>query len=227
MIKPDDRLAQLIEDWKSYFKRKTLKQAVRMVAKEALQLPCRHIHYLIIARSLLDPFPELTTDPHLAVRKFDPSDLAGVAEIDRPSEARMYARRLAGGQTGVAALHDRMLVGFAWASKKVDLDIERFNLKLELSDFLCTDAYTAPAHRRSGVQKLLILERLKLFRELGSKRAICYIESTNLPSLKAWKKLGGYVIGEIDYFRFGIWRWTRTSYHTPAQIEMHAVPING
>lgn len=225
MIKPYDRLAQLVEDWKYYFKRKSLKQAVRMMAKEALQLPCRHIRYLIIARSLLDPFPELS-DPDLVIRMFDPSDLTGVAEIDRPSEARMYARRLASGQIGVAALYNQKLIGFAWASKKVDLDIERFNLKLEPSDFLCTDAFTAPVHRRSGVQKLLILERLKIFHGLGSKRAVCYIETSNLPSLKAWRKLGGYVMGEIDYYRFGIWRWTHTSYHTPAPIEMRVIPIN-
>jgi ribosomal protein S18 acetylase RimI-like enzyme len=219
MIRSMDRLAQLMEDWKYYFRNRTWQQAVLTAGKELLLLPYRHIHFLIVARTLQEPLPGFTSDIPFTIRKFDPSDLAGVAEIDRPSEARAFAQRLASGHTGVAALFNQRLVGYAWAFKKVNPDIERIDLKLEPYDFICTDAFTAPAYRKSGIQTLLTLERFRIFRALGYRRALCYIESSNLPSLRAWKKVGGYVVGEIDYFRLGPWRWTHYKFSAPTQIE--------
>jgi GNAT superfamily N-acetyltransferase len=210
------RLADLAEDWKYYFKTETRGQAILNVGNELLRLPYRHFHFLIIARSLLEPFPRFTPGIPLTIRKFDPSDLARVTEIDRPSETGVFDRRLADGHIGVAAFSNQKLAGYAWGCKNVDPNIERIDLQLEPSDFLSGGAYTAPAYRRSGVQTSLTLEQFRIFRDLGYRRAICYIEASNLPSLKAWNTLGGEVVGVADYFRFGLWRWVRLDY--PGQL---------
>ena len=219
-----DRLRQLMGDWKYFFRRMPWQQAIPKVGSELLLLPFRHIHYLLVARSLLEPLPELAADIPFTIRQFDSSDLAGAAEIDRPSAARLCGQRLANGHIGVAAFDNQRLIAFAWALKKIDRDIERIDLELEPFDFLCTDAYTSPAYRKLGVQTALTLERFRIFGAQGYRRALCFIVSSNLPSLRAWKKLGGYVAGEIDYFRLGPWRWARYGLLAPAQNERNSTP---
>ena len=132
--------------------------------------------------------------------------------MDRPSEANLCARRLACGHLGLIALHQGQPVGHAWGCAEVDPDLERVQLKLEAGDMLCADVYTLPAFRGQGIQTSLALARLQLFRDLGYRRAITYIEMRNRPSVAVWqRKLGSLEIGQIDFIRLGF--WYRVRYH--------------
>jgi GNAT superfamily N-acetyltransferase len=176
---------------------------------EIAELPYRHWRFIVIARSLLDPLPDLPAKIKLDIRPMGPADLEWVRQIDRPSEARASARRLERGHIGLLALYQGQPAGYAWACAEVELSLERVQLKLEPGDMLCVDAYTAPPFRGKGIQTALSLARLQLFRDQGYHRAIAYIEQHNAPSLAVWRKLGGREISRIDFLRVGPWRRTR------------------
>ncbi len=210
-VKWNHRLAELVDDWVFYSKTYSWQSSILTISKQFLVLPCRHIHYLVFARSLLDPLPEIHLDNSLVIRRFLPQDIPEVAAIDRPSEARLCARRLANGHVGVAVVHNDRLAGCAWACTEINPNIERIDIPLKPSDFLCNDDYTSPSFRGRGIQTSLVLERFRIFREMGYRRAICYIDIRNHISQHVYKKLGSCQIGEINFIRIGARRWARIS----------------
>lgn len=203
---PTSRLAELIEDWMHMLRRDGLRSALPAVGQEIARLPYRHLRFLVIARSLSQPLPEIQPRIALEIRPFEPADFGLVREIDRPSEARQAALRLESGYKGLVALYQGQLAGYAWGCAEINPQIERVQIKLEPGDVLCNDAFTNPAFRGQGVQTALALARFRLFRDLGFCRAICYIERKNAPSLAVWqRKLGGHIVGNIQFLRFGPW----------------------
>jgi GNAT superfamily N-acetyltransferase len=206
------RLAEFIEDWNYLIRRDGWRGALPAIGQELVRLPYRHMKFFIVARSLLDPLPDLQPKTAFEIREFGSADLDLVRHMDRPSEARLCARRLAHGHKGLLALHKGQPAGYAWASDKVELTLERVHLKLKPGDMICVDAYTFPAFRRQGVQTALALARFRLFRDMGYQRAVTYIEVRNYPSLHVWqKKMGSQVIGHVEFVRIGPWRQLRYS----------------
>jgi GNAT superfamily N-acetyltransferase len=203
------RLAELTEDWIYYYKIYPWRQSIPEIAKEVLQLPFRHIHYLVFARFLTKSLPEISVDSSIEIRKFEPRDVPEVAVINRPSEAKLCTKRLARGHLGVSAIHTDKLVGYAWACTNIDPVLERVRIALKPFEFLCTDSFTSLDYRGRGVQTLLTMERFRMLHELGYERAICFIKKDNLPSIAVWKKLGGQIVGKIDFIRIGRWRYSR------------------
>jgi GNAT superfamily N-acetyltransferase len=203
------RLAELTQDWKYLAWRDGWRSAASEVTRAVVTLPYHHMKFAVLACSLLHPLPNLQPKIPLNIREFEPADVELVRDIDRPSEARSCARRLACGHMGFLALHDGEPAGYAWGC--TDTTLERVRLKLASGDVLCTDAYTAPAFRGRGVHTVLTLARFRRFSDLGYRRAISYIEIDNRPSLAVWRKFGSQIIGYIDFKRFGTWRWVRRS----------------
>lgn len=201
-----ERLAEITEDWKCMIRRDGLKIALPAVVHEIALLPYRRLRFTIFSRSLTESFPDFQPKIALEIRPFQQSDLEAVREIDRPSEARQCARRLAHSHNGLTALYHGRPVGYAWGCSEVNPELERVLIQLGSGDILCTDAFTDPSFRGWGVQTALSLARFQMFRDLGYRRAICYIENGNLPSLAVWqKKLGGHIVGTIDFMRIGPW----------------------
>ena len=209
ILQPFDRLSELIEDWSYLIRRDGARSAVPAVGLEMARLPYRHLRFLIVARLLTEALPDLQPKLPLEIRPFEQADLEFVRQIDRPSEARACARRLERGHTGLLALHQGRMIGYAWACTEVNPLLERVQLTLAAGDVLCVDAFTAPAFRGKGVQTALALARFRLFGDLGYRRAIAYIEQRNTPSLAVWRKVGGQEIGEIEFRRIGPWRHVR------------------
>ena len=203
------RLAALTRDWQYFIRRDGVKSALPAIGLEIARLPYRHLSFLIVARSLSEPLPDLCPRIPLEIRLLGCSDLKLVRQIHRPSEARACARRLERGHTGLLAFYQGQVAGYAWACTEVHPSLERVQLTLAPDDVLCVDAYTAPAFRGKGVQTALALARCRLFRDQGYQRAIAYIERRNAPSLAVWRKLGGQEIGEIEFRRIGPWRLVR------------------
>jgi GNAT superfamily N-acetyltransferase len=202
---PNNRLEELLEDWKFLIRRDGAKHAIPAVGLEIARLPFRHLRFLIIARSLIEPLPDLKPKIELEIRPFEAADVKIVKEIDRPSEATASKRRLGCQQLGLLASFSGRPAGYAWACSEIDSTLERVQFDLLPGDALCVDAYTVPAFRGKGVQTALTLARCKMLRDLGYLRAIAYIEIHNYPSLAVWRKLGGLEIGQIDFLRIGPW----------------------
>jgi len=182
------------------------KVALPKVGQEIVQLPYRRLRFYLLSRQLDIPLPDLQPGIELMIRPFVFSDLAAVHEIDRPSESRSCAERLAHGQYGLAAVHAGKVVGVAWGASRTNSNMEKVISNLEPGDILCNDAYTAPEFRGKGIQTALTLARFRRFRDLGYRRAICYIEIQNSPSLAVWqRKFGAQIAGEIDFLRVGLW----------------------
>lgn len=206
MMQWASRLAELIEDWHYLIQRDGWRSALPIIGQEIATLPYRRLQFVVVARSLLEPLPELQPKIALEIRQFEPADVDWVRQINRPSEAKALARRLAHGHVGFLALHEGQPVGYAWACTQVDPALERVHLELEPDDVFFTDAYTVPAYRGQGVQKALKLVRLQRFRDLGYHRALAIIEACNYSSLIAWQKVGAQTKGWITFLRIGPWR---------------------
>jgi RimJ/RimL family protein N-acetyltransferase len=208
-MQPISRLSELMEDWKYFIRQNGLKSALPAVGLEIARLPYRQMKFVLLARSLVEPLPDLQHKVTLHIRPFTESDLDLVRQIDRPSEVKLCARRLERGHSGLLAVHENQPAGYAWACIEVDPGLERVHLRLEPGDVLCVDAYTAPAFRGKGIHTALTMARCRLFGGLGYQRAIAYVERRNVPSLAVWRKLGGQEIGEIEFRRIGPWRRVR------------------
>lgn len=201
------RLAELIQDWENLVRRDGWESAKPEVIQAIVTLPYRRMEFVVVARSLLGPLPDLQPKIALEIREFEPADVDLVQQMDRPSEAKACAQRLACGHKGLLALYKGQPAGYAWGC--TEMALERIHLKLDPGDMLCTDAYTAPAFRGKGLQTALTLARFRLFRDLGYRRALSYIEARNYPSLAVWRKVGSQVVGHVDFIRIGPWRWVR------------------
>lgn len=200
------RLAELFEDWAFLIQRDGLIFALPAIGRGLFNLPYRRIRFVVLARSLIEPLPELQTKVAIEIRPFERAHLELVRFIDRPSAARLCQQRLERGQKGLVAFIQGKPAGYAWGCSEVDPDLETVPLKLEPGDMLCTDVYTSPALRGRGVQTVLTLARFQLFRDLGYRRAISYIEIDNSPSLAVWRrKLGSQTVGKINFLRIGPW----------------------
>jgi GNAT superfamily N-acetyltransferase len=217
------RLFELAEDWRYYIRRDGLMRALPVVGLELARLPLRHLSYVLVVRPLNEPLPEVQPKIALQIRPFTQADLVAARTMDRPSEARLCAKRLAEGHLGLLALHGGRPVGYAWGCGEMNTGLERVPLHLEPGDVLCTDVFTVPEYRAQGVQTALTLARLHLFRGLGYRRAICYIEAGNAPSRVVWqRKLGCTNAGQIDFLRVG--SWYRVRLHGAAQIHLEGQP---
>lgn len=204
------RLAEFMQDWNYLIQRNGWQSTLPVIGHEIIRLPYRHLRFAVPACSLLE-LPDLQPKILLEIREFKLSDLALARQMNRPSEARLYARRLARGQKGLIAFHEGEPAGYAWGCVEMDTTLERAYWELAPGDVFCVDAYTAPAFRGKGVQTALTLARFRCFRDLGYRRAVAFIEIHNHPSLAVWRKFGSQMIGYIDFRRVGPWRWVRYS----------------
>jgi GNAT superfamily N-acetyltransferase len=201
-----NRLTEFTEDWRFFIKRSGFLAALPGITSDISKMPYRHVHFILIGRSLLEPYPTWQPKIDLLIRPLVQSDLALIGQIDRPSEARLGARRLEHGHKGFVALSNGQLAGYTWGSTDPDTQLERVHPKLKPGDVIFTDSFTSPAFRGQGIQTALTLARFQLFLELGYTRAVSYIDVKNSPSLAVWqRKLNSQTIGSIDFMRIGPW----------------------
>jgi hypothetical protein len=204
-----NRLSELIEDWHYWIQRDGWRSASYAVARNLLRLPYWHAHFAIVARSLLEPLPDPQPRIPIEVREFRQSDVELVRQMDRPSEARLCAKRLARSHRGFLALHNGQPVGHVWAFAGREQTLERIQLRLNPGDFICVDAFTIPIFRGCGVLTALNLACFRVFHEIGYHRAIACIDRHNKPCLASWWKIGSQGIGHVHFIRIGPWRWVR------------------
>lgn len=202
------RLIELMMDWKHLIIRDGLKSSWMVILREFIQLPYRHIEYVVLACSLSKPLSEFESKLTVEIRPFLKSDLDYVRREFLPSEANMCAQRLKIGHRGLVATSKSDTAGYCWLC--TDDDLERVDMRIHHGDILITDSFTSPGFRGRGVLTQLAAAVLRYAKEKKLKRLIMYIEVNNVPSLAVWqKKMGGEVLGYIDFRRIGFWRRTQ------------------
>jgi GNAT superfamily N-acetyltransferase len=204
-----ERLAELVEDWVHLIRLGGWGSALPQIGRELARLPYRRIRFLVLTRGLREPVADLQSKVPLQVREFGHSDLELVRQIDRPSEAKQCARRLARGHMGLMALCEGQPVGYAWCLDRVEPALEGMHVRLDPGDIYFTDAYVAPAYRRQGVYTVMTVVRIRLARRLGYRRMVTCVDEYNQPALTVWqRKLGVQVVTHLDFVRIGPWRCT-------------------
>ena len=200
------RLLELFEDWASVIRKDGFWSAIPVIGQDITRLPYRHLKFFVFERSLTETIPEIHPQLELEIRPFVQSDLQFAKQMNLPSEVRQCKRHLESGHKGLIAFYQGQPTGYAWGCADVNPEIEKVPIQLEPGDVLCTDVFTDPVYRGKGVQTTLSLVRFEVFKDLGFRRAICYIEIQNVPSLAVWqRKLGARKIGTIDFIRIGPW----------------------
>jgi hypothetical protein len=197
-------------DWKHLITHNGLKSTWIIILRDLIQLPYRHIEYVVLACPLSEPIAEFESKLVVEIRPFLKIDLGYVSQEFLPSEANMCYRRLKMGHRGLVATSNSSTVGYCWLC--TDDDLERVDLRMLPGDILITDSFTSPNVRGRGVHTQIAVAALRYAKELKFKRLIMYIEINNAPSLAVWqKKMRGEPIGHIDFKRIGFWRRTRLS----------------
>jgi GNAT superfamily N-acetyltransferase len=204
------RLAELGQDWVHLVRRCGWRLALPRIGRDLAGLPYRRIRFLVLARPLLEPVAAFQPKTPLQIREFTPADLELVSQINRLSEVKQCARRLARQHRGLVVLIGDQPAGYAWCLDRIDPALERMHLQLEAGDIYFTDAYVAPAYRGLGVHTAMVLARLRLARRLGYGRLITCVREDNQVALSVWRKmLGVQVTANYDFVRIGPLRWGR------------------
>jgi len=202
------RLAELTEDWNYIAQHDGWSSAMPAILGKLSSLLYQRRQFIVMARSLSTPLPDLLPKIDLEIRPFEPADLALIQGYDLPSDAKLCARRLMFGHRGLLALSHGQFTGYAWSYTAAQPALDRLRFELAPGDVLLISDYTVPAFRRRGVQTALILARLRLFHSLGYQCAYTCIAMQNNPSLAAYRKAGVREYGVMYDLRIGPWRRT-------------------
>lgn len=201
-MNPFSKISELFSDWKFLVNQKGFRIALPEIASDVIHLPYRHIKFYILEYPLSNLPIDIPPKISIIIRPLDFNDIPLIMKINRPSEAKQCKRRLNNGDKGLVAVYQDEVVGYAWGTSDIKPDVEKVPIVLKPNDFLCTDMFTATKFRGKGIQTSLSLARFRLYKDLGFKNAICYIEINNKPSLAVWKnKFKARIIGKINFLR--------------------------
>jgi GNAT superfamily N-acetyltransferase len=200
------RLVELSEDWRNLIQRDGWRATWAALWQEFRRLPYQHTRLVVVARSLLEPVPNLLPKIALEIHPFEYSDIDMIGDITNPSEVRLCARRLKSGHEGVLALVQGKPVAYSWGCTAKDPKLDWDRPDMLPTDVLFVGDYTVSTFRGQGIQTALTLMRLRLFRDQGYLRAIACIQPHNNASRAVYKKVGSREIGMVDYQRLGPWR---------------------
>jgi ribosomal protein S18 acetylase RimI-like enzyme len=199
-------------DLRKSIQRDGWRQTGRWLAKILVELPYRHLEYIVFARSLLEPLPVVKPRLPVTLRMATEADLFRFEEVVPKSEIEHFRHRLAHGRYCFLALDGENLAAYCWASTEVRCDVDKLEMQLQEGDAYVDDAFTIPAYRRQGIQTAVHLYRLEYMKRLGCRRAILIVNVTNTASQRLVSKLG---YQETDRLSFRRVLWKRTyRYHS-------------
>jgi ribosomal protein S18 acetylase RimI-like enzyme len=137
------------------------------------------------------------------------ADLARFEGLVRPSERHYFRQRLTHGRRCFLALDNNNLAAYCWATTQVEFEIDNLEISLQPGDAYLDDAYTVPAYRRLGIQSALHVYRLRYLLNIGCRRAVLIVRTTNTASQNLVGKLGYHQVDRLSFRRL---LWKR-SYH--------------
>jgi ribosomal protein S18 acetylase RimI-like enzyme len=196
-----NRLRGAITDLTHSLRHGNFKAAGRRLFDHLRTFPFHRIEYLVLARSLQKPLPDLKPGASITYRVAERKDLARFKGLVSPSEFERFRERLARGRFCFLALHQGTLAAYEWATAKVNPDIDCLELQLAPGDVYINEVYTLPAWRRRNIQSALHVWQLCSLRGQGFKRAIAIVAVDNLPSRKMFEKLGYQEADRLSFRR--------------------------
>ena len=113
------------------------------------------------------------------------------------------------GGAGFIALYTDLPIGFGWISFKVNPELIRIPVPLQLGDAYLHALFIATDKRNLGCGRELVMRRLHYIKEKGYKRVIITVLKSNAPSLRVQEILGYDYIGEIVHTRILFWDFYR------------------
>ena len=193
---PVERLRNLLVSFDEIRRRHGVRAALR--ASLELHLARRRVtlHLLGLTRPLALPPPhEFGIEGRFATRE----DLDRmVSSGEQKGDARALLDQ---GDACLLQLVDGRMAGWAWLSTRDEVELlPGLFLTIPRDAGYVYRTWTVPEMRGRGLQPRRTLELLGECRRRGRQRLLCFVESTNLASLKG--------VGKAGYERVAILRWT-------------------
>jgi len=201
------RIGALIQDVRALVAQGNWRAAWQRTWQMLVTAPYRRIEFIVFARSLEQPIPEVQPLVPVTIRLATLEDIPRFKKIVPPSAVRRFARRMAHSRFCFIALYHADIVAYCWATPEVSLEVDNMNLNLEPHDIYFDDAYTVPTYRRRKLQTAVHLYRMRYVKQMGFRRAILIVDVHNYASLALVQKLGYRAIGRMTFTRILGKRW--------------------
>ncbi len=215
------RIGALIQDVRTLAAQRNWRAAWQYAWQMLVTAPYRRIEFIVFARSLDQPIPEVQPLVPVTIRLATLEDIPRFEKIVLPSAVRRFVNRIAHNRLCFVALHHTDIVAYCWATPEVRPDVDNISLDLEPHDIYFDDAYTVPAYRRRKLQTAVHLYRMRYVKQMGFRRAVLIVDIHNHASLALVQKLGYREIGKVTFVRILGKRWYLWS---PAPEETTLLP---
>ena len=137
----------------------------------------------------------------ITVTKVLESDLNALSDMSG-KDSNVFKKRLKNGDIGfVAKDHNGRCAGYKWLEIANEHYEEEcfYSIALPIGSAWTYDHYVHPGFRKKGIWKILTDFECSHAESQGIKSIYCYVGQLNLPSLKAQKSFGFYVICKYVY----------------------------
>jgi GNAT superfamily N-acetyltransferase len=159
--------------------------------------------FLITARDLSQPLPEIPRDPREEWAAAEPADLEALLEVDPTSSARELDRRIEDGQTCRVCRVEGRAVHWRWQiTGPAHLWYLGCSLTPAAGDWIITEVLTRPDERSAGVYSRSAIRALHEAREADCRRLVGFVAYWNRPAIRVMREVSGReVIGRLGYRR--------------------------
>ena len=169
--------------------------ARRIVSRTAAAIGLRYYDVLYCERDLTAPAPQTVPELPVELRVATGNDIEAMAALQSGDERRVVLE-IAKRGVGFVAESEGGIIGYAWARAGAmhvfcRRPLEYFELA-ELPEGVCytNNSYVLPSHRGRGVFQALLSFQYRDRRAAGFTAVTNLIESVNLDSLAAHRRLG-------------------------------------
>jgi len=156
-------------------------------------------------RDLTAPIREPPGRADLSCTRLTEREIPTLLAMDRLLTRDEIQRRVQAGEACYLYWLGENLAHYRWeATQPVFLPYLGLTVRPLAGDVFCSGAFTAPRHRRCGVQSAACLMAIARQRETGLRRSITDVAWWNAPSLRVERdKASRSAVGSLGYWRLG------------------------
>jgi ribosomal protein S18 acetylase RimI-like enzyme len=197
-----------VDDSLDRFKEEGIRVGLAQLGRTSARMLHQRADYVVMANTLA----EFATRPEprsgLVIRQAaTPEEIAKLSPIADSADIARFYKLIENGSTAFAAYHNDQVVGYCWASGRIDQSVNRVQaaLRLRPGDAYTHDLFISPSYRGRGLGRSLLSHCLRYLGKCGYKRTVAAVQKDNIPSLKLTKKIGYEIIGELHHTRTLFW----------------------
>jgi hypothetical protein len=163
--------------------------------------------YLVLARPLLPPFPELPLIAGVEWRELAEADLPALLALNPGLTLTEVRRRQGEGQRCLLGWSGNRPVHYRWDARQTTyLPYLGRPFRLLAGDWFVEEVFTDPAFRERGITWASVVLTLSRAHQDGATRFLSLVPWWNRPSLRAAEKTGMEVVGRIGFWTVGFSR---------------------